>query len=294
MTLVPGGIGRLFDREIGREVLDTTKFLGGELFTIHSQGNGAGEFASVQQPDMEGFAKASRFAPGWAILEDGPVRTVCEMRVMLPNTTARERLTLYHTVKRIDLGISLDNFDGTRYREYRFALPLAMDKSATVAYQVPMGVVEVGKNEIAGAAGERYVEPCTEVHPREVQDWFGATDGDMSVMVTSDVSVFDWIDPTDNPVDNPVLQPVLLASRKSCHGEGNWYLQAGDHDFKFSLTSQPGDWRGSASAASQPVRPLIVITHPESELSRALSRGDEFLWCGRRRCRCQYDQEMRR
>ena len=30
---------------------------------------------------------------------------------------------------------------------------------------------------------------------------------------------------------------MLLASRRSCHGQGNWYLQEGDHRYRFSLTS---------------------------------------------------------
>ncbi|MCK7473253.1 MAG: hypothetical protein MZV49_06385 [Rhodopseudomonas palustris] len=45
----------LFDKELGREVLDTGKFLGFEVFTMRSVGNGAGEFGRVQQPTMEGF-----------------------------------------------------------------------------------------------------------------------------------------------------------------------------------------------------------------------------------------------
>jgi alpha-mannosidase len=54
------------------------------------------------------------------------------------------------------------------------------------------------------------------------------------------------VDPTDNPVPNQILQPILLASRKSCHWEGNEYLQTGNHYFTFSITShQPGCMNGS-------------------------------------------------
>jgi alpha-mannosidase len=65
--------------------------------------------------------------------------------------------------------------------------------------------------------------------------------------MSSSVVVADWIDPTDNPLENQVLQPILLASRKSCHWEGNEYLQTGNHYFKFSVTShQPGKLNGAA------------------------------------------------
>ncbi len=50
------------------------------------------------------------------------------------------------------------------------------------------------------------------------------------------------------PVPYPVLQPILLASRRSCHGEGNWYLQEGDHHYRFSLTSHAAGWRNGCRA----------------------------------------------
>jgi len=70
-----------------------------------------------------------------------------------------------------------------------------------------------------------------------------ASDNQGGVTLSSDVSVFDWQDPTTNASAGVMLQPVLLASRKSCNGEGNWYPQAGDHRYRFSLTSHAGDWR---------------------------------------------------
>ena len=64
--------------------------------------------------------------------------------------------------------------------------------------------------------------------------------------MSSTVAVADWIDPTDNPKDYTVLQPILLASRRSCHWEGNEYLQTGDHHFRFSITSHKPGWKNGA------------------------------------------------
>ncbi len=63
--LVGGGIRSLFDKQLGREVLKTDTFLGFEVFTMKSVGNGAGEFGRVQAPTMEGFEKLGRLAPAW-------------------------------------------------------------------------------------------------------------------------------------------------------------------------------------------------------------------------------------
>jgi alpha-mannosidase len=51
------------------------------------------------------------------------------------------------------------------------------------------------------------------------------------------------------------LQPILLASRKSCNWAGVWYPQAGDHEYRFALTSHAGDWR-------QGWRDGIAANHP--------------------------------
>ncbi|MBN1292735.1 MAG: discoidin domain-containing protein [Candidatus Latescibacteria bacterium] len=267
IELTGGGIASLVDKELGQDILNTDKFLGGELFGMQSEGNGAGEFASVQQPTMEGFERLSNYAPRWNLIEDGPVRTVFRTECLTRHCTVVQHIIAYHTVKRIDVEVDLLGWDGTKSREYRLAFPIAVE-NGTVSYDAPMGVVEVGKSEIDGAAGERYTDNASDVHPREVQEWFNASDDNLGVTVSSSVAVFDWIDPTDNPVDYPVLQPLLLASRRSCHGEGNWYLQAGDHHFAFSLFSGREGWCTGFVQGVRHNNPLITVPHPR--------RGETF------------------
>ena len=261
--LADGGIRSLFDKDLNAEMFNTGKFLGAELFTMQSVGNGAGEFTDVQQPAMEGFARMSQFGQPWALVSEGPVRDVYEYRKQIKNVTVVEQLIFYRTIRRVDIHVELNGFDGERYREFRLAFPVRMT-DAEVAYEVPMGVVRVGKDEIAGAAGfskvsQIYSTPCVQVHPREVQDWFSASDGEKCLTISSDVAVFDWIDPTTNPVDYAMLQPVLLASRKSCHGEGNYYLQPGNHTYTFSLYSNAGDWKNGYRNGTQSNQPLMAL-----------------------------------
>jgi alpha-mannosidase len=53
---------------------------------------------------------------------------------------------------------------------------------------------------------------------------------------------------------------VLLASRKSCHGEGNYYLQPGDHTYTFSIYSHADDWKNGYRLGTQSNQPLKAIT----------------------------------
>jgi alpha-mannosidase len=263
-----GGIKSLYDKELSVNLVNPDKFLGAELFTMQSVGNGAGEFTDVQLPTMEGFEKMSMYGQPWSLVSMGPVRDVYEFRKEINHVTVVQQLIFYKNIKRIDVHIELNGFDGERYREFRLAFPLNQGKSE-IAYEVPMGVVRIGKDEIAGAAGfskasQIYDTPCSRVHPREVQDWFSASDGTNGITISSDVAVFDWIDPTTNPAGYAILQPVLLASRKSCHGEGNYYLQPGDHNYTFSIYSHKGDWKDGYRCGTQSNQPLKAVISKQS------------------------------
>ncbi|MDR1140114.1 MAG: glycosyl hydrolase-related protein, partial [Planctomycetaceae bacterium] len=265
IVLGDGGIASLYDKELKKEFFRNEKFSGGELFTMQSVGTGATHSADIQQPTMEGFDQMRNYKQQWQCVETGAVRDVFQIVQPLKETQAVVRVVMYKTVKRIDVEVDLNRFNGENWREFRLAFPVNMQQ-AKVAYEVPMGVVEVGKDEIKGAAGGvstpviSYTTPCKDVHPREVQDWFAASEGGrIGLTISSDVAVFDWIDPTDKPVNYVILQPLLLASRKSCHDKGNYYLQPGNHSYRFSIYTHARDWHNGYRQGTQSRQPLKAV-----------------------------------
>ncbi|MEW5977407.1 MAG: discoidin domain-containing protein [Acidobacteriota bacterium] len=273
IEFAPGGIKSIWDKQLSQELLNTEKFLGGEIFTMRSVGNGAGEFPAVQQPTMEGFDQISLHRPEWNLVESGPVRKVFALTQSRPTFTIRQRVLVYDELKRLDCDVALIDWNGQKYREFRMALPLNMNMAASqIAYEVPFGVVEVGKSEIPTTGGVAYQhkpygsleyhEQCSKIRPREVQNFASASNQSLGVTISTSVAVFDYLDPTSNPADYPVLQPLLLASRKSCHGEGNWYLQPGNHYYQFSITSHAPGWENGyrfALRANHPLLPQVGI-----------------------------------
>ena len=283
IELAPGGVKSIFDKELGREILNSGKFLGFEVFTMRSVGNGAGEFGRVQQPTMEGFDRLGLHGTAWkySAAESGSMRTVYTMEQPLKNCTVREKLVIRNDIKRIGCEVDILRWDGDPYREFRIAVPVGTD-GGPVAYEVPLGVVEVGKSEIAGTGGPAYGnlvydELCSDIRPREVQNFISAGDDAFGVTLSTSVAVCDFKDPTDSPVPYPVLQPILLASRRSCHGEGNWYLQEGDHHYSFSLTSHGPGWRSGYEQGIQPNNPLIVLVNPAAGAGASLPESMSFL-----------------
>lgn len=277
VELVDGGIRQIYDKALNTPLLNTGKFLGGEVITMHSKGNGAGEFDAVQQPGMENFDKTSLHAVPWEVTENGPVYTAYKMRTPIRHAVVEQTLRVYHQMKRIDMDVDLLNWEGILYRDFRLMWPLALGNQAEVSYEVPYGALTVGKDEMPGAAGERYYVENKKQHPRGIGNWISAAGQKAAVTLTSSVAVADYIDPTDQPADYTILQPILLASRHSCHPEGNPFFQPGDHSFHFSLTShQPGSIEREEAGVSGNV-PLLAVYNPEQKANASLPEQCSFL-----------------
>ncbi len=270
-----GGLKSIYDKTLEQELIDNTKFSAGEVFTMESKGNGAGEFASIQQPTMEDFDQTGNHDGEWIPTESGEVFSSWTKRTKLPYTVIQQKIILYHKIKKIDFEIDLLNWEGILYREFRMAIPLKME-DGQVTYEVPFGVVEVGKDEMEGAAGERYNVPAKDLHPRGIENWIGASNKSYGVTLSSSVAVADYIDPTDNQNPNTILQAVLLASRRSCHGEGNEYLQTGNHHFSFSLISHQSGWKYGFHSGKQANEKLLVIVNPMAYANANLPQEKSF------------------
>ena len=275
-----GGLKSIYDKQLQKELLQTDKFLGGEVFQLESVGNGAGEFGIIQPTSMSGFEQISQYQPKWTCSEFGTVKKSWEFTQQTKFATIRQKISLYDNLKQIVFNVDILGFSGEHYREYRMAFPLNQ-KQAQIAYEVPMGVIEVGVDEMKGAAGwskvdQFYSTECSKIHPREVQDWFNASSDDVSVNISSSVAAFDWIDPTDSANSNTILQPILLASRRSCHGGGNFYLQPGNHSYSFTFTSGNGDWKESIQTGKQPNTPLQPVLVDAKNKVNGLSESQGF------------------
>ena len=253
-----GGLKQIWDKELRKALIDSTNFLAGEVFTMASVGNGAGEFFSIQKPDMADFDKVGMHNPEWKIVANGPVFAKYEVEQPMKNCRVRQQVIVYHQLKRIDFNVDLLGWNGTKHREFRLALPLKMNDSK-VTYEVPMGTVTIGEDEMPGFAGGRYWPENKDVHPREVQNFISTNNDNMGVTLSSSVSVFDHLDPTDYPIESPTIQPILLASRKSCHWNGNWYLQQGDHQYSFSLFAHKSGWENGYKQAIQANNPILPV-----------------------------------
>jgi alpha-mannosidase len=274
--LANGGLSSLYDKELDSELIESSFFKAGEIFTMKSEGNGAGEFDAVQQPEMEGFDKTGDYETVWELSADGSVFTSYKYRQPIRNAVAELEVTFYHQIKKVDFDVKLMNWDGTMFREFRMAMPLQME-NGDIAYEAPFGVVEVGKDEMAGAAGERYEVACKDLHPRGIENWINASGDEFGLTLSSSVVAMDYMDPTDKGLTNTILQPILLASRRSCNGEGNDFHQTGNHSFSFSITSHKPGWHFGVRPGREANETLFAVLDPSKYDSAELNESMSFL-----------------
>jgi alpha-mannosidase len=265
LQFAPGGLKSIYDKQLGKEMLNPEKFLAGEVFMLDSVGWDAHEEGDFQHPSWANVEKMGQYSPPWRVIESGPVRTGWRLETPFHQATVRLDLFAYERSKRIDFDVQILHWSGEKNKEFRMALPVNIPE-AEVAYEVPYGAIEVGKDEIEGVPFPGwYSRTAREIHPREVQDWVSASDGKWGVMLSSSVSVMDYLDADERKDRVTLLQPVLLASRRSCHGRGNWYLQKGDHSYHFAFTSFAGDWHSNFRFGNEVNSPFpSAVTLPQA------------------------------
>jgi alpha-mannosidase len=269
-----GGIEKLFDRTTGKEIVEASKFKLGEVFTMKSVGFDAGDFTEVKQPTMEEFDKTGLYNTNWKKIADGPVYTAFKYRQPIRYAVVEETIIIYNGIKRIDIEIDIKNWQGVLYREFRVAFPFNMSNSK-INYEVPMGVVEIGKDEIKDAGKMYHTDPST-THPRSLVDWVNVSDNQIGATISSSVIAFDYIDPTDMPSAGTLIQPILFASRKSCNSEGNEYQQYGDHHFSFSLYTQSPGWKNGFKLGKQARNNPYVVIDPGKTKNGLLPESKSF------------------
>ena len=263
-VLGDGGIVRLFDRQLGKEILAREKFTFGDVIDVKYTGNGAGEFVRITDVNPGDMTSLHEYHSDWKIVDAGPLTVSYENRVPTNHATIVQRITFHNTLKKIDFDVTLESFTGEHNRQFRIMFPLAQEiRNSDIVYEVPMAVSHVGKDELdmvpMGYTGVgTYVHHPADSHPREVQGFLSSNGAGFGVTMSSCVAVCDWIDPSRKIADYPILQGILLSSHKSCHGEGNWYHQTGTHSFHFSITTHAEGWKNGYASALEENHPLSV------------------------------------
>lgn len=262
-----GGLTGWFDKQLNKELLNTAKINGGDILNLGYHGNGAGEFTRIIPIAPGDFHTLTSMNTLWNVVENGAIYCIYENRQKYGSTGMIQRIVVYHNTKKVDFDITVENYDGAHGRQFRFALPLNMI-NGTINYEVPMGVLQVGRDEMKTRPGGwawdgTYTQLPEEINPREIQNFISANGNGFGLTMGSGVAVADWVDPSRETADYNILQAIMMSTHKSCHGQGNWYEQKGTHDFHFSVMSHKEGWENGYQFGVEANHPLITVLKPE-------------------------------
>ena len=265
----PGGIRSLYDKELQKQIFNTSKYAGGDLLNLGYNGNGAGEFIHITPTNYIENETLGMKNGTWTLTGNDRVSAIFESVVSMKNFTVKQIITVYHNTKRIDFEYDIPDWPGEHNRQLRVAFPLNMNDSR-ITYDVPMGVVNVGKDELnmspRGWSWEgTYRQMPKDINPREIENFLSASDNSTGVTMSTNLAVADWIDPGRESVDYPVLQGILLSSHKSCHYLGNWYHQRGSHHFRISLTTHQSGWKNGYHFGVEGNHPLYSVLNDKPQ-----------------------------
>lgn len=314
LVLEDGGFTEIFDKEIGDDILNPERLLKGfEIFMINSNGSGSGEFSQIQMADdfhglsfskynvMTGVAdSSSNMNMVWSVKEDeglnnpsDNVVTIIEGEAHFRDFTLLQTIKVFNKIKKIETNVKIEAFSGSMFKEIRMSLPLKHEYQS-LKYEVPMGILELGKDEVQGVIGDKpfikntakniptiiYPDDCREIHPREVGSWIACESDKASVLFSCpDTPTFDYKDllRTWNPKGYSI-QPILLSSRHSCYIEmGPPYHQRGDHEFNFALSSNLGSLKDNIRLIEDEKKPLTCNINYNEEKRSGLVKKDSFI-----------------
>jgi alpha-mannosidase len=275
VTLGNGGIKSLYDKRLKWEVLETSKFDGGEIIQLWALGNAWDDPETVSVKD---FDKTSNHSFEIRSFVSGKVRVSIVREAQFEHFLLREHFHFYHRLNRVDIDVELVNWDGQKERELRVVFPINLEQ-ARKSYEVPFGTVELGKDELnfsllppdplkkwfdTAPYGAQRALPF-----REAINWIDASDEHYlghGCTSGSDMTVHLFQDETDNPISNPMLQHVLLSSRKSqAWNPENWFTQAGTHQYRTCLLPHQGDWRSRYREAIGFNYPLVCFLNTATD-----------------------------
>ena len=288
VVLGPGGVRSLYDKALGKELLRTDKFDGGEVLQFTAPG------LAWEDPEIvttENFEKTSDHEFVIQRFVKGPVRTTVVREAKFEHFRLRLTTHLYSRLRRLEFELEVLNWDGQKERELRVAFPINL-QNACLSYEVPFATVEMGKDEVdfsdlpASPDSQFRTDLYGGAKPlrfREAINWIDASAPaylGFGCLAASDSTVHLFADDTDHPVDYPLLQHVLLSTRKSLAWNPDyWFTQAGDHHYRMALIPHAGGWRSSYREGFAFNYPLAAFVGGEEggSAGQGLPRSAEFV-----------------
>jgi alpha-mannosidase len=189
----------------------------------------------------------------WKLVEDGSLRSTAEMQGRVGIHDVKMRVSLYHSVERIDFHLTVDSAGGNGY----FAVEVPLDYAGTLYAGIPFGaeIRDLSKEPFgAGAGEERQRKNVFFAH-----HWVEYSDGQkgLTLLAAEGKRGFHF-DPQTKMLGHILLLTLtpLPLMRDTDHDSlaeyenffsNRYFRGTGTHTFEYSLIPHAGDWKAAGS-----------------------------------------------
>lgn len=144
----------IYDKELGKNVLDSSKYLGNSIFiepdygsVCHINGDIDPHLVAIpirDPPDLNSRLNTMKCVSRCIFVEKGPIRAVAYIFGVVGNTKYRQRIIIYDKVQRIDFNTELEF--GDENHRVRVVFPINISKYK-IWHEIPYGAIERNEGE---------------------------------------------------------------------------------------------------------------------------------------------------
>lgn len=285
IDLISKCIVSLYDKEVGKEIIDNSKYLGNAIFmeqdhgsVCHINGDIDGHQYAIpirDAPLIETSLNSIKCIPYGKIIEHGPLRVTFYAHGVLGNTKFVQRIRVYSFTKRIDFETEL--YVGDEYKRFRVVFPTTI-KNGEIWHEIPYGAI---KREEGEHAAINWVDISNDEFGVSLINYGipgnSVVDGVLILSLLRSIEAMYLANPFGDLRLLRVGEYYLekLGKYYTYYAMGSKALEKGYHYFKYALYPHKGDWRKAKTfkVAYEFINPLIAIKtdHHEGELPKEMS-----------------------
>ena len=207
----------------------------------------------------------------WRRTEEGTLRSRVEMEGELGAHKVGLRVSLYHSIERIDFDLTVESQGGNGY----FAVNVPFDFEGSLYAGVPFGAEDrdLSREPFGPGAGlERMRENVFYAH-----HWVDYSDGKKGLaLIAAEGKRGFRFEPKTRSLDHILLMTIVPRGEMETLFSNRFFKGTGRHEFHYSLLPHSGDWRASralqrAQEQLYPVRWSNV--HPRANADLPLERS---------------------
>lgn len=258
----------LFDKALNRDVCRNM-----EVVALEERG---GNYIGKEPPSGRTIVS---MVDSVEVLENNPVRAVVEIKNRIADIPITQRLTLYQSVKQLDIENTIEwRSARPRFIRLRQLFPVASARK-DLHYGIPFGA-NSADNLMPNAETIRGDEISNESwrRSRHIHDWIRADAVDGGLTIATD---HQQIRLGDDVICAEMVRGTKYVSVKVGRGDKRtsmYYPPQDTYVFRYSLSSGPGDWKACKAYRSGIgwTNPLLPISVADEITSKSLPPAQSF------------------